>query len=208
MVLIFEMAHLPQPDEYGFRWIQKLLTTIMDPSNKIYTWDNVKRELIDFVQYNLFTMEMVQAMNTYDVQYYFKKWYNDRFPHIEGCVGKYTRADSPYCQCKHRPYKYPEFKWSLQLAMAKTFNEFLDKRLRRSRWSHGLDSRFDPDYSTTSTTTTTTTTEKAAAYRHRQFRRERLIKYATFDCLSTTKLAMVVENKWTREQLEEYIHRR
>ena len=190
MVLLFEMAHLPQADEYGFRWIQKLLTTIMDPSNKVYTWDNVKRELFGFVQYNLFTTEVVQALNTYDVQYYFKRWYNDRFPHNEGCVGKYTHADSRYCQCKHRPYKYLDHKWSLQLAMAETFNEFFDKRFRKSRWSHGLDSRFDPDYSTTSANE-----EKTAAYRRRQFRRERLIKYAAFDCLSTTKLAMVVENE-------------
>lgn len=188
IVLVFEMAYLPKYGTPRFEYIAKLFRSILKPSNKIYGWGNIQQELSTFVQFNLFTMEMVKSIDMFDVQYHFKYWYNEHYPHRESCIGKSMTQDHPDCCCQHRPYKYENQKWSLQLAIAKTFNEFLDKRLRLSPWNRGLSERSDPDF-----TKLNRNGYHIDAFERRQHQREKLIKYAIFDCFATTKLASMIE---------------
>jgi hypothetical protein len=194
IVLLFEMVHLPEPRTHHFRFIQKLFATILKPSNEILTWSDVKKELLDFVPYNLFSIDQVNSMNASDMQGDFKDWYNERFPHHEDCDGfspfGHVQDDHPYCTCKHRPYKSTNDKWGLQMAIATTFGEFLDKKFRKSRWSAGLDPRLD--------------LQQQQQHYSKQRSNQNRVKYAVHDCLSVTKLAMVIQNEWSREELDQY----
>jgi hypothetical protein len=198
-VLLFEMAHLPPLHSHRFRYIQKLFAAILQPSNKIYTWDNVQKELLDFIRYGVFSVAIIRSIQPYDVQFHFKGWYNGQFPHNQGCLGLYDGNDTPFCDCQYRPYKYNDHQWGLQLAVAKTFGEFLDKRLRKSTWSSGLACQFDVEYENG-----LPLKEYSSAFHQRSLHRRKLIIYASHDCLSVTKLAMIVENKWIRQQLEQF----
>ncbi|CAF2764375.1 unnamed protein product [Rotaria sp. Silwood2] len=192
-VLLFEMAHRPESTTRRFLFIQKLFTMILHPSNTIFTSDNKKRQLCDCVTYQVFSNDLIDSMHTVDIQMKFKLWYNRQFPHDRSCMGTAMGADHPCCHCQHRPYKYIDRRWGLQMAMAKTFGEFLDKQLRRSRWSLGLDQRL---YSVNE--------KDRQLHSSSQLDREKLIHYAVCECSSVTKLAMVINNEWTREQLEQY----
>ncbi len=197
IVLLFEMVHLPEPSTRRFRFIQKLFAAILKPSNEILMWSNVKKELIDFLDYHLFSIDLINSINATDMQSEFKDWYNRTFPHHKDCNGFSVGFNNhQYCTCKHRPYKCTNDKWGLQMAIAKTFGEFLDKKFQRSRWSTGLDRRLDPFYKPG---------QLQQQQRHsKQQYHEKLVKYAVYDCLSVTKLAMVIENNWSQKQLNHY----
>jgi hypothetical protein len=173
-VLLFEMVHLPEASTRLFRFIKKLFVAILNPSHKILMWSDVKKELLDFLDYNLLSIDQINSINATDMQGAFKEWYNGTFPHHQDCNGfSVAFNDHQYCTC----------------------GEFLDKKFQRSRWSIGLDRRLAPFY------------KPGQQQRHfKQEYREKLVKYAVHDCLSVTKLAMVIENRWSQQQLNDYNH--
>lgn len=200
VVLLVEMAHLPHPTTRRFYFIQKLFAVILNSSNLIYTWDNVQKELQRFLHYEVFNMELIQSMNMVDIQGKFKTWYNRQFPHDFDCFVGRIIGDDPSCDCKHRPYKHTNDKWSLQMAIAKIFHEYLDKTCRKSTWSIGLDERLDPLFQHASYQQR----RQNRSFQYRQHRRDKLSKYAVYDCLSVTKIVMLVKNDWTYEPVEQY----
>ena len=127
-------------------------------------------------------------MNTIDVQHHFKQWYNTIFKH--SCGLQPFDDDHILCTCSYRPVKDKNNKWSLQKAIAYTFNEFLDKRRTKSNWTRHLDLANVPHFFVL------TKTQKKVC--------EELIQYAVNDCLAVTKLIMVLKFDWSKEQLQQY----
>jgi hypothetical protein len=93
------------------------------PSNVIYSWADVKKELVDFVRYGLFAFYTIKQLNVVDVKAKFKRWYSS------------TYADNP-------TGTHP---WALQVAISTMFDEFLDKTETLNRWSRGLSLGCAPD---------------------------------------------------------------
>src|SRR5579871_4907909 len=114
------------------------------------------------------------------MQQYFKKWYNKTFTHECGHLLPWD-DDHPSCTCSYRPVKHKNNQWSLQKAIAYTFDEFLDKTRTKSRWSQCLD-------------ITTIQRQLFSTINKKQIKiLEELILYAVNDCLAVTKLLMVIE---------------
>ncbi|CAF1529444.1 unnamed protein product [Adineta ricciae] len=85
--------------------------------------------------------------------------------------------DHSLCTCIHRPVKHRQDQWSLQKAIAYAFGEFLDKSRTNSKWRQQL------------------------------IHSDELVRYAVNDCLAVTKLHMLIDGNWTKEQLEKYNQR-
>jgi hypothetical protein len=188
IVLLIEACHLPHPSSTLFWLIKSLLKVILNPSHRIYSWGDVIFELSDFIQYGLFSLHTLHQINTSDIQCHFKRWYNKAFKH--DCGLPPFEDDHVLCTCAHRPVKDKNNQWSLQKAIAYTFNEFLDKSRTKSNWSRHLD----------------LTDVRYFLVRHKNEKKicQELILYAVNDCLAVSKLVMVLEKDWTKEQLEQY----
>jgi len=143
---------------------------------------------MDFIQYGLFSLNMLDELNTMNLQLRFKQWYNKTFLHT--CGLRPLADDHPSCTCLDRPVKYKNNQWSLQKAIAYTFNEFLDKSQTRTPWSRPLNFSHIQQY----------------ALLNNKIKNiyDRRILYAVNDCLAVTKLLMVLEFIWTKQQLEQY----
>ena len=85
--------------------------------------------------------------------------------------------DHSLCTCIHRPVKHRQDQWSLQKAIAYAFREFLDKSRTNSKCRRQLTHS------------------------------DELVLYAVSDCLAVTKLHMLIDGNWTKEQLDRYNHR-
>ncbi|CAF1343914.1 unnamed protein product [Didymodactylos carnosus] len=67
-------------------------------------------------------------------------WYNDRHPHTEECQRqKPIHNNDCLCPRTHRPYKAANDQWGLQMAIARTFGQYLDKSSTLANWAVGLD---------------------------------------------------------------------
>ena len=176
VVLLIETCHLPHSSSVLFWLIKSLLKVIFQPSNMIYAWGDAKQELVGFLPFNLFPAHAVQQLNSIDLQHQFKRWYNRNFPH--NCGLSLFAADDRLCTCLHRPVKEKNNAWSLQKAIAYTFNQFLDKSRTKSAWSRSLDIKNIPRHSVVN--------------RDREKALEQLVLYAVNDCLAVTKLSMII----------------
>jgi hypothetical protein len=172
VVLLIETCHLPHASSLLFWLIQSLFKVILQPSNTIYSWGDAIFELSHFIQYGLFSSKTLQQINTINIQKRFKKWYNKIFVHDCGLLP--LDNDNPLCTCLHRPVKNKNDQWSLQKAIAYTFNQFLDKKRRKSSWSRSLDIAYLQQHSVLNNN------QKKIL--------EHLILYAVNDCLAVTKL--------------------
>jgi hypothetical protein len=188
VVVLIETCHLPHASSVLFWLIRSLLKVILKPPHTIYAWGDIIYELTDFIPYGLFSWHALHAMNTKDIQYHFKRWYNKVFKH--DCGLQSFEDDHVLCTCTYRPVKDRNNAWSLQKAIAYTFDEFLDKSRTKSRWSRYLDLANGRHFPIGNKK------EKKIC--------EELILYAVNDCLAVTKLLIVVEFDWKKEQLEEY----
>lgn len=139
IVLLMEMFHLPDPSTDLFHQIRQLFSIIFHSSKILQGWGNVINDLRPFINYGLFTNDHLVQIRFVDVQKIFKFWYNDSYGHDDECSLSFVEKDHPSCTCPHRPYKNPNAKWSLEIAIAMTFNQFLDKRLSLGPWRLGLD---------------------------------------------------------------------
>jgi len=87
--------------------------------------------------------------------------------------------------------KNPANQWSLQRAIAYTFHEFLDKSQTKSNWRSRLSLTSNPH-------------QYSLLDNNMKQTRAHLITYAASDCLAVTKLTMVLELSWTKEQLQRF----
>lgn len=171
VVILVETCHLPHPASILFWLIRSLFKVIFQSDKLILAWGDLIDELIPFIDYGLFSSNLVDNITTIDVQTRFKMWYNQMYPHR--CHLSPSVDDHITCLCSHRPVKNLNDQWSLQKAIAYVFDEFLDKTRTKSNWSQRLDSKDVRRYSITN--------------RKEKESRE-LISYAVNDCLAVTKL--------------------
>ena len=176
IVILVEACHLPHRASILFWLIRSLFQVIFRSDKLILGWGDVIDELTSFVDYGLFSWNIVQAITTVDVQHRFKSWYNGRFPHQ--CGLSPSVDDHVICTCTHRPVKNRNDKWSLQKAVAYLFDEFLDKSRTNSNWGRRLDCKDVRRY--------TITNRKESESRE-------LISYAANDCLAVTKLFTTIQ---------------
>jgi hypothetical protein len=192
MVLLIETGYLPSRSSILFRLIRSLLKIIFQSTNTILSWGNPINELIHFLPYQILDSNLINQLNFIDIQYYFKKWYNKTFVHQCNFPDNYT--DDLSCTCPYRPYKRSHEKWSLQKAIAYTFNEFLNKCcIPPNNWIQGLDDHLHDHQ-----------ISLFQSQQHHHRHRQHLIAYAVNDCLAVTKLSMVIFHNWTLNQLKQY----
>jgi hypothetical protein len=154
----------------------------------IYSWGDILSELTDFIQYGLFPSEILHQINHIDVQQHFKIWYNKTFTHE--CDLLPFDDDNMLCTCSHRPVKNKNDQWSLQKAIAYTFDEFINKNRTKSHWSRCLD--------------VVNSHQRFSIINRKQKKiLEELILYAVNDCLAVTKLLAIIEFIYMEEQYEE-----
>ncbi len=224
IIILFDCWHLPEPQSHLFHQISHLFSVIFDPTKEVQAWGNIHQLLLPFIRFNVFSITHLQHAHAFDLQQLFRAWYNRTFPHLGDCspsdlslIDEDTLLIHPpdydlnlnslqkqhdyfSCICPHRPYKQPNADWTVQMAIAHTFQEFLDTTYTLSPWGLGLDHSL-VTYTPTDLIETNThcALKKEKAYRHH------LINSAVTDCLAITALSVPIHNQWSREQLQQHI---
>lgn len=190
-IILIQTSDLPDSTSVGFFLMRKLMAIILQHSNTLYGWGDMKYELMRFIHFHLFSSHAITQINFINVQYHFKQWYNQTFLHQ--CGLPLFSDDHDLCTCFHRPIKNKDIGWPLQKAIACMFHEFLDKTLTRCRWSLPFSlSRTIQYYLNLKHKTTCLS-----------FTQKRLL-FAANDCFAITKLWMILELHWTQEQHRQY----
>ncbi|CAF4644244.1 unnamed protein product [Rotaria socialis] len=191
-VVLLELLHLPSYDTLIFVKIKQLFQLIFQSKDKLYSWGSLRRELYPAVNYELWEWPITSQI--FDVQLDFSEWYKWALFHckvygsllLQHNVINYVRSNtninsSSTCTCHEaNPYRSGE-KWGLQDALIYTCQLFIDKSMTISYWAKGL----DPHHSTLSITT-----------------REKMLRYAIYDCFTTTYLARPVLSTWTFQKVK------
>ncbi|CAF3328907.1 unnamed protein product [Rotaria sp. Silwood2] len=86
-VIIIEVQHLPPASSSLFHSIQQLCRMIFSSNNKLMAWGDVEKELGPFEDFNLF--DLSQVTNTFDLQKYFTKLWNQMHPHTSDCLARH-----------------------------------------------------------------------------------------------------------------------
>lgn len=174
IILLIETCHLPDVSSVLFWLIRSLLKNILDRTKLILCWGDIFDELLDFVPTNLVSLELLRQINYRDVQHQFKVW----------CHQTYSEDDLNLCIQNNLIRSYAStviedenHKWSLQMAIAFIFDEFLDKSLTKSRWSRPLDDMLASGHLARNRS------DQAVVQR---------IEYAINDCLAVTKLVRIL----------------
>ncbi|CAF1492261.1 unnamed protein product [Rotaria sordida] len=177
IVLLIEIHHLPQVTSVIFWLIRSLLKMIFNPSNCIYSWGNIKNELNKFISCGLFSSDQLEQINNIDIQKLFKEWHDQKLnhEHIHIPLDIKKRLDT-YSKQSIKSFHYI---WSLQMAIAYTCHEFLDKSPTKSRWSRYLGMINHNNSSVMNLK------EKQII--------QQMIQYAVNDCLAVTKLVLVLK---------------
>lgn len=206
IVILVETCHLPMTKTKLFERFQYLFQIILSSTNIIQTWGSLSNELDDFLVYDLFKREQLCSSSNINVQVRFQLWFERSYGHDYRCqrnraeclIDESDNDESPMdrCSCLHRPYRSSNMLWSLQMAIAFAFGEWLDKTHTKSRWSLGLDRRlqnqmlFDCQWKSS----------KQVWLPPKYFKeRHRLAKlyYAMNDCFSVTELAKFIRRSKT-----------
>ncbi|CAF2078040.1 unnamed protein product [Rotaria magnacalcarata] len=223
ILMLFECCSLPKQDSHLFQKISHLLSIVLDRTKQIQMRGDAQKELSKFLAFHLFFVSQIQYIQSFDIQQLFKEWYNMINPHLEDCFpSNYScvednsislhpnssdmhlsslseQYDYTTCTCLHRPYKNPNVAWSLETAIAYTSQEFLDKQHKLSSGDVGIDSLFNSHIS-----------QKVPTWKYgveelmQQAGDDQLIQYAARDCLSVTKIAIAVRQRWSRALLKKY----
>jgi hypothetical protein len=118
----------PTTMEYEFfQVLQQLFSVIFQSSNTIQTWGDLHKQISPFIRIGLLSNEQMKRPHFIDVQDRFRTWYNRIFPHHQQCHQRLDcdSTDGRLCSCSHRPCKSSTDRWSLILAIAYTFDEYL-----------------------------------------------------------------------------------
>ncbi|CAF1196758.1 unnamed protein product [Rotaria magnacalcarata] len=113
-------------DEYMSK-IRELLYIIFSSKNTIYSWGDLQSQLMYCTIYAMSITDQIKKSIQVDVQYHFKKWYNQTFHHDANCLQSldFIQEDGYQCSCLHRPYKHKTDIWSMERAIMFTFQEDL-----------------------------------------------------------------------------------
>ena len=218
IVILVETFHLPPAGTSLFDLFVSLFRTILSSEKIIQTWGPLKKELEEFICYGLFQEDDLNLpeKSQKNIQNDFKRWYNGMYPHGDRCIGKgyflddddndeenddrVITKDFRSCRCLHRPYKSPYHAWSLQLAVAYTTGQHLDKSHSISRWGLGLDRRLRNNMLLNQTYQPSTQLFVPQKYFSERQRFSKLI-YAINDCFAVTKLAKIIQQASHPERL-------
>ncbi|CAF2889477.1 unnamed protein product [Rotaria sp. Silwood2] len=178
IILLIQINHLPHSSSVVFWLIRSLLKVIFNSLNVIYSWGDAKDELSKFIPSRLLSSETLREINNMNIQKIFKNWH-DRKPQRQ-CILVSLDAVNRLCTYSRKSTTNFNHKWSLQMAIAYAFHEYLDKSRTKSRWSRNLDMTND---------------------NHRSFvvnlkvNRivQEMIEYAVNDCLAVTKLVSMLK---------------
>jgi hypothetical protein len=204
-IILIEVKYLPNDqNSILFRQIQVLLSIILCPVNFIQSWGNIKMELTHFLRHHLFFMEQIEQMRAINIQQKFTRWFDKLFDHTEDCYEIYDPMnDHSCCTCMHRPFSYPYDEWSLEMAMAFTFQLYFNTSLTHNHWHIGLYLYFDSPLTTETTNTNNNAFDLPVPYEKQ--RRSVLSVYAIQESLAINKFVSLLQNAWIRRHTEEYL---
>ena len=148
-VILIETNYLPDRQTVLYEKIEELWSTIFNHNNEIITWGPIDNELEDFRH-----IEFIHIGNNIDstnLQILFRSWYNEKqrsitHPEMErrdGDDSNDEEMDGIYDELNETTYSGTLVVWSLQDAIATTFNKFLDKSLTVNWWQCGLDDKLN-----------------------------------------------------------------
>ena len=168
IVTIFEMCHLPVVETWIYNSIQQLFQIIFQQDNTILTWGKGRSELSAFKIYPIFESIPYHLPHHINVQTSFKTWINNNF--------------------QPQLYRNLNDQWSLQVAIAYVFGQFLDKSLTLSRWGTGMDRRLYENWKLNALNynLTSNLTDGEEKYRLK------MVQYLVDDCFATTELALLI----------------
>ncbi|CAF4972867.1 unnamed protein product [Rotaria sp. Silwood1] len=185
LVLLIETTHLPDISSNRFREIQNLFYHLFRIGTNLYSWGPLVDELERFQIYQLFSISI--PSNVFNVQRIFTGWFNEHINMKPDDNNNTTDYDDsivinapqfdpelflPPTMMNHLKIINNQL-WSLQDAIAYIFYQYLSKRETLRSWAIGLDKRLpsrDKNYSLNY--------------------RKRLIKYASYDCLSLMEIIL------------------
>jgi hypothetical protein len=190
-VLLIEMNFLPEHSSINFSQIQKMFNSIFRENTYLYTWGNLIQELTPFLVYNIFSFPIRSFI--YNTQTTFPQWYDEwLFTNqtsstmnssniIDDSVIINAPLNDPTLflppQMMNNIKLLKKQLWGLQDSIAYIFHQYLSKRNTLTKWTVGLDPRIQNRSPTISTS-----------------RRQQLIQYAVFDCLSLAQLVLFMNN--------------
>ncbi|KAF9754357.1 hypothetical protein NGRA_3359, partial [Nosema granulosis] len=191
LVILIELAQLPREESYTYVKITEMFQLIFRSKNELYSWGNMNVELKPVK--DLFTWLILGDL--INIQPHFPGWYDwartqcrvQNLTHridVNRDVGNTTQNHllslSP-CSC-HRASPYESHQlWSLQQAFIYGCNLFIDKANTLNHWSSSLTSEHSPlPYA----------------------RRQKMIKYATYDVMAVTYLAQPIIQRWTFKKMK------
>lgn len=181
LVIICEMMHLPHRQSETFTLIAEFFKAIFTHDKTMYIW-GTNEELLPFTQFRLFTHDQVNSIKIIDLQEEFKSFWQQQHPHRRSIIENPDSLEQE-CRCETCIGKNLSELWSLQDAIAYSFQEYLPKVLTEGDFHMGLDdSLFENDQT------------------QQEYRRA-LTKYAFNDCLSMQRI--VISMKENNFQFQE-----
>lgn len=182
IIILIEVCHLPHESSVLFWLIRSLLKVILDQQKIIFSWGDLTDELMDFCPTPLFSSTMLQTINYIDVQHNFKVWCHRTFSEDDLMICIQNNLVRDYASITNDEINH---KWSLQMAIAFAFDEFLDKSSTKCNWSRPLDVMLVYGYMV-----------RKRSDRHVL----KMIDYAVNDCLAVTKLVRTLGLGSVKEQ--------
>ena len=184
-IILVETLYLPSHDDsYLFYQIASLFSTILSPYNEIRSWKDLKSQLKYFLDCGLFSLHQIEEITVINVEHQFQEWFKKHFVNIELA-------------------SVPTNTWTLEMSIAFLFQEYFSSHLSNSMdWNIGLFAQFDTDcdekfmYSSDPWIFNTLKDNK---------RRSVLTKYAIEECFAVDQIGEMLQNNWTRKNLENYL---
>ncbi|CAF2136421.1 unnamed protein product [Rotaria magnacalcarata] len=165
ILLIIEMMYLPKQHEPAFIKIKQLLKIIFSNNHTIYLWGGIHKELKHFYRFGLFDENDINSVKERNIQDEFKCYLNQTYPL------------SPDIKLKTNET------YSLQFAIYKMFNQWLNKRFTLANFGCGLDPALD-----TIIIPRQFSNQQKRIIEDEEEIRKFMINYALNDCLAVTKL--------------------
>ena len=190
VMLLIETCFLPSSSSQCFDIIKDLFRNLFRDGTYLYSWGSLKPELQKFERYQLFSLSILS--NLIDVQALFTKWFDSFSMENMSTVDPTNNADDSLIinapqsmelflsasEINHIKITNNQL-WSLQDSIAYTLHKYLSKRDTCRSWAIGLNTRLS-------------SRNKDYSYNYRQ----RLIKYASYDCLSLMDLIWFIYEQY------------
>ncbi|CAF3161615.1 unnamed protein product [Rotaria sp. Silwood2] len=137
---LIELQHLPSNKLPTYIKIKEFFSLVCRSGNKLYSWDDMHKELEPIQDYHLFNWPPTASL--IDIQLYFTDWYKWAPAHCESCRPNHHRHhpdginsdkvttrnySSLMCVCHEQSPYCPNKKWALQKALIYAAHIFIDK---------------------------------------------------------------------------------